>query len=324
MARVEGPLHSFYARNSFGKMFTYFIREDVTFMREYIRPRIINTEEAIKYRSNFSQASKLAKELNQYDRQAWQLKCGKKEVLMTWQTKLTQVYINYREAGVNNFNLISQVEADSITAASASFTGRVTEKADFLIFWDRFTGKNSIKSRYPARTLDLKADEIIDNSFHFTLDNLNPGESYAFQIYQRPVLVFPPRSLNHEIVGTRGERSLEVIVALVSKYGDLMLDTSIRHRLDCCPDVLNSFNYLELHWPRVPEAEEYLIYLVEPEENRAYLAGKTTRNIFVLHQETPESTESISLKATENPEPYSTLNLNWAGESGIYQFTTGH
>ena len=324
MARVEGPLHSFYARNSFGKMFTYFIKEDVTFMREYIRPRIINTEEAIKYRSNLSQASKLAKELNQYDRQAWQLKCGKKEVLMTWQTKLTQVYINYREAGVKNFNLISQVEADSITATSASFTGRVTEKADFLVFWDRFTGKNSIKSRYPARTLNLKADEIIDNRFHFTLDNLKPGESYAFQIYQKPVLVFPPRSLNYEIVGTSGEKSLEVIVALVSKYGDLMLDTSIRHRLDCCPDVLNNFNYLELHWPRVPEAEEYLIYLVESEDDRAYLAGKSTRNIFVLHQETQESSESIPLTAAENPDPYSTLNLNWAGESGIYQFTAGY
>ena len=324
MARTEGPLHSIDARKSIGKVFTYFIREGVTFMKKYVKPRTVTTEGTIKSRDNFSQASKLAKELNQYDRQAWQLNCGKKNMLMTWHNKLVEVFVNYREAGAKNFNLISQVEADSITATSASFTGRVTEKADFLIFWDRFTGKNNIKSRYPANALDLKADEIIDNRFHFTLNNLKPGESYAFQIFQKPVLVFPPRSLNYEIVGTSGERSLEIIVGLVSKYGDLMLDTSIRHRLNCCPEILNNFNYLELHWPRVPEAQEYLIYLVEPEEDRAYLKGKTTRNIFVLHQENQESCESIPLTAAENPEPYSTLNLNRAGESGIYQFITGN
>jgi len=292
-------------------------------MREYVETKPTNTPALMRSKEDFARGSKLYHYLNQTDFQAWELRIDRKNETMSGYNKLSQVFRKYLSAGVKDFNLIFEVEAQNIGPTSASFTGRVMNEGDFIVFYSKFKGTGNNLNQYSGQTIEINTTDIIDNRFHFTLNNLKPGESYCWQMFQKPVLIFPAKKLYYDTDINYGERTLEVIVGLLDEKDQLMLDSSIRHRLIHCPETLDHLAYIELHWPRIPQAREYLVYLVAAEEDKAYLMGRPKKNNFILHREIDQSDPAIPLIEPETNAPYSTLNREWSGESGLYRFTAG-
>jgi len=317
MAIVTGPLFSIDASGQFAKSLVFGKWKGINTVRRYATPGGDTTARQAFVRDTFSKAVDMYHSLSGKDQEAWNRRAL--GTPMSGYNLFIRSVMSNLTAGVNRYNVISRVETTKLMANSATFEVQISEPAYFEILWDE-EGKTLRNDIFI--TPDQVSGSSGNYSFTFTLVGLEPAKSYEFRIVQEPILIVPPSEVELEVVGEEGDAHYEFLISTISGKGEEIMDTSLIHDIENGPDEPDLTNRVEITWEEVLGARGYRVYLINRDEDEAYLISRTTNTSFFYRGlEIDEPEETIEL-APDWHYPQDIRPIKYiVGESGNYHFT---
>ena len=309
MAKVTGPLFSLKASGKFGDSIIFSSWKGLNIARKYTKPGGEPSPAQRLIQNYFAEASAMYGHLAPADRQAWNFRVGSRP--MTGYNLFIKKVMDAFTAGALNYNLIRELEVTAEEFGTrVSLT--VDEPAPMLVSWG-LEGDNF------SHSLNLSEDDFDEaGRASFTLYNLEDGMDYQLRLVQSDIMTGTPEDVSILAEGEEGGPDYEFIVAALTSSDDLLLDTGRINLLSPGPEDVDEENPIELSWEENPGLKEYLVYLVDREEDRLELVGRTEENSLTWQGD--KSGEYRQLQpGWELEQPRDIIYLT--GESGDYRFS---
>ncbi len=302
MAKVTAPLFSIEASGKFGDSMVFGKWKGINYVRMHTKANQPNTKAQIAVRDKFRQAAALYQRLSGSDKAAWK-RSASGQPLTGY-----NLFMKRAKAVINSmpiFNLISAVEIEEEATDSCTISFMVDKDGPVEIKYG-----NSPSGLNNSSTIMATADEI---NF-FDLEDLDPEETYYFQITQDTQYLQPPTNMDAYTIGVDGDNTVLYGVTAVSDGRET--HASMAH-LSSVPDVeaMDEDNFVELNWQPIDGADEYRIYRMEATGDHE--RGLIAINEFANFQDTGQN----PVKPGKMPPAENHARLH-AGETGIYSFQT--
>ena len=309
MAKVTGPLFSLKASGKFGDSIVFSSWKGLNIARKYTKPGGEPSARQRLIQGYFAEATGMYGLLTPADRQAWNMRVGSRP--MTGYNLFIKNVMDSYTAGALNYNLIRELEVSGEEfGLRVSFTA--DEPAPMLVSW-------GLEGEDFSHSLRLDEDDFDEEGrASFLLENLEEDMRYNLRLVQTPIMTGTPEDVTFLAQGEEGGPEYEFLVAAITSSDELLLDTGRIHLLSPGPETVDEENPLEMSWEKKPGIEEYLVYLLDREEERLELVGRTEDESLSWQGDRSEEYRQLQ-PGWEQEQPSELIYLT--GESGDYSFS---